>query len=211
MLSLQNMTPPRSRFAALNRQVLRLRHGEPLCLDVDGIDELHLTHHDVMLESAATSLQVHLKVPLRDAARYMNAFTLVSAATVALAANAAIVFGKRLWHDSRIAIFEQAVDTRDGLRVELVTRMLRTIFFRCSRVKFVNSQCCYQSNCPTIPDRVPHLRLHNGTLWSWNRPLIGFEDNGQPHVPLNIGSCRRGRRRAICLPTWPYRWAWHMG
>ena len=104
MLCLRNMTP-RSRFAALNRQVQRLRHGEPLSLDVDGIDELHVKHHDVMLESAATSLQVHLKVPLRDAARYMNAFMLVSAATVALAANAAIVFGKRLWHDSRIAIF----------------------------------------------------------------------------------------------------------
>lgn len=184
MLCLQNMTP-RSRFAALNRQVLRLRHGEPLSLDVDGIDELHVTHHDVMLESAATSLQVHLKVPLRDAARFMNAFSLVSAATVALAANAAIVLGKRLWHDSRIAIFEQAVDTRDGLRrVAFGDAYASSDFLSLFESKVRDFPVLLPVELPDYPERVPHLRLHNGTLWSWNRPLIGFEDDGRPHVRI---------------------------
>ncbi len=113
MLCVQNMTP-RSRFAALNRQVFRMRHGEPLSLQIEGVEQLRLTHNDVMLESAATSLQVHLKTPLEQATNYYNAFVVASAATVALAANASLLFGKRLWHDTRIAVFEQAVDTSDN-------------------------------------------------------------------------------------------------
>ncbi len=184
LLCLQNMTP-RSRFAALNRQVVRTRRGTPLSLDIEGIDELHVTHHDVMLESAATSLQVHLKVPLDQAARYLNAFSLVSAATVALAANAPIVFGKKLWHDSRITIFEQAVDTSDGLRrVSFGDAYAPTDFLSLFEMKVKEFPAVLPVALPEPLERVPHLRLHNGTLWSWNRPLIGFEEDGQPHIRI---------------------------
>lgn len=184
MLCLQNMTP-RSRFAALNRQVVKQRRGAPLCLDIDGIDELHVTHPDVMLESAATSLQVHLKVPLRDAARMMNAFSIASSATVALAANAPLVFGKRLWHDSRITIFEQAVDTSDGLRrVSFGDAYAPNDFLSLFESKVREFPIVLPVEVDEPVERVPHLRLHNGTLWSWNRPLIGFEENGQPHVRI---------------------------
>lgn len=184
LLCLQNMTP-RSRFAALNRQVVRMRHGAPLCLDVDGVDELHVTHHDVMLESAATSLQVHLKVPLADASRYFNAFTIASAATVALAANAPLVFGKRLWHDTRITIFEQAVDTSDGLRrVSFGDAYAPSDFLSLFERKTRDFPVVLPVEMPGELERVPHLRLHNGTLWSWNRPLIGFEDDGRPHLRI---------------------------
>lgn len=184
MLCLQNMTP-RTRFAALNRQVVRMRRGAPLSLDVEGIDELHTTHHGVMLEAAATSLQVHLKVPLAHAARYLNAFSIGSAASVALAANAAIVFGKRLWHDTRVTIFEQAVDTSDGRRRvsfgdAYAPKDLLTLFESKAR----EFPVVLPVELDDAPERVPHLRLHNGTLWSWNRPLIGFEENGQPHVRI---------------------------
>ncbi len=184
MLCLQNMTP-RSRFAALNRQVIRKRHGAPLSFDIDGIDELHITHHDVMLESAATSLQVHLKVPLRAAARYMNAFTIVSAASVALAANAPLVFGKRLWHDSRIAVFEQAVDMSDGRRrVSFGDAYAADDFLSLFIDKVNEFPVLLPVQLDDFPERVPHLRLHNGTLWSWNRPLIGFEPDGRPHIRI---------------------------
>ena len=184
MLCVQNMTP-RSRFAALNRQVLRMRHGAPLCLDVEGIDELHVTHHDVMLESAATSLQVHLKVPLRRASRAMNAFAIASSASVALAANAALVFGKRLWHDSRITIFEQAVDTSDGLRrVSFGDAFAPPDFLSLFESKIKDFPVLLPVELEGSPELVPHVRLHNGTLWSWNRPLIGFEADGQPHIRI---------------------------
>ncbi|MCC6510479.1 MAG: glutamate--cysteine ligase, partial [Pirellulaceae bacterium] len=184
MLCAKNMTP-RSRFEALNRQVLRLRHGKPLRVQVEGIDQLDLLHHDVMLESAATSLQVHLKVPLDQAARYYNAFAIASSATVALAANAPLVFGKRLWHDSRIAMFEQAVDTGQGLRrVSFGEGYASRDFLALFEDKILGFPPLLPVDLQDHPQRVPHLRLHNGTLWLWNRPLIGFEEDGQPHIRI---------------------------
>ena len=184
MLCAENMTP-RSRFAALNRQVFRLRHGQPLELKIDGIEQLRTRHNDVMLEAAATSLQVHLKVPLECAARYFNAFVIASSASVAVASNAALLFGKRLWHDTRIPVFEQAVDTGDGLRrVSFGSAYASSDFLAIFEEK-VNG---YPALLPVVltepSEQVPHLRLHNGTVWAWNRPLIGFEADGAPHVRI---------------------------
>ncbi|MCA9132615.1 MAG: hypothetical protein KDA45_05660, partial [Planctomycetales bacterium] len=110
MLCVENMSPLK-RYAALNEQVLRLRGGRPLRLDISGCDCLRSAHYDLMLESAATSIQVHLKVPQMEAVRYYNASLVASAFTVGLAANAPLLFGRRLWDDTRIPLFEQAVDT----------------------------------------------------------------------------------------------------
>ncbi len=115
MLCPANMSPLK-RYAAINQQVLRLRGGRPLLLEIDGVDSLRTSHNDVMLESAATSLQVHLKVPQADSVRYYNASLIASAFTVAMAANAPLFLGRRLWEDTRIPVFEQAVDTAGPLR-----------------------------------------------------------------------------------------------
>lgn len=184
LLCVDNMTP-RSRFAALNRQVFRLRHGRPFVVSIDGIDQLRAEHNDVMLEAASTSLQVHLKVPLADASRYLNAFMVASSATVAVAGNAPLLFGKRLWHDTRIAVFEQAVDTNTAQRrVSFGDAYASPDFLRLFEEKVRD----YPALLPVLladgPETVPHLRLHNGTLWVWNRPLIGFEDDGSPHVRI---------------------------
>ena len=184
MLCAQNMTP-RSRFEALNRQVFRLRRGQPLQLAIDGIEQLRSQHNDVMLEAAATSLQVHLKVPLKDASQYFNSFVLASAATVAVAANAPLLFGKRLWHDTRIPVFEQAVDTGHQLRRVSFGKGYAGLDFLALFEETVHD---YPALLPVVlpepEQRVPHLRLHNGTVWRWNRPLIGFESDGTPHVRI---------------------------
>ena len=114
MLSRDNMSSMR-RYAALTRQVLRLRDERPIRLRIMGEDFLESVHHDLMLEAATTSLQVHLKVPQSTSRRYYNASLIASAFTVALAANAPLLFGKRLWDDTRIPVFEQAVDSHSGL------------------------------------------------------------------------------------------------
>ena len=184
MLCAQNMTP-RSRFAALNRQVFRLRHGQPLELAIDGIEQLRAKHNDVMLEAAATSLQVHLKIPLDRASRYFNAFVVASAATVAVASNAALLFGKRLWHDTRVAVFEQAVDTGDALRrVSFGNAYADADFLKLFEEKVNSYPALLPVALTDAPETVPHLRLHNGTVWAWNRPLIGFETDGSPHVRI---------------------------
>ena len=105
----QNMSTS-VRYRALNEQVLRLRCGRPIELHLVGAESLRSAHADVMLEAAGTSLQVHLQVPAARAARAMNAASILSAPTVALAANAPFLFGRRLWAETRIPLFEQAVD-----------------------------------------------------------------------------------------------------
>ena len=97
------------RYAALNEQVLRLRKGRPIEIDIQGVDRLRLTHQDVMLEAAATSFQIHLKVDAAAAGRYYNASKILSGPMVALSANAPFLFGRDLWAETRVPLFEQAV------------------------------------------------------------------------------------------------------
>ncbi len=174
-----------ARYRALNEQVLRLRRGRPIELHLVGTESLRSSHADVMLEAAGTSLQVHLQVPVAQAARYMNAASVVSAATVAVAANAPFLFGRRLWAETRIPLFEQAVDV--GGPERRVT--FGSAYVRASLLEqFVENQEHY---APILPIELPpqagpfaHLRLHNGTVWRWNRPLVGFDDDGTPHLRI---------------------------
>ena len=178
----QNMSTS-ARYRALNEQVLRLRRGQPIELHVNGPESLRSSHADVMLEAAATSLQVHLQVPFARAARYMNAASIVSAVTVAIAANSPFLFGRRLWAETRIPLFEQAVDVGGPQRrVTFGSNYVRASLLEL----FVENHAHY---APILPidltaeaARFAHLRLHNGTIWRWNRPLVGFDEDGTPHL-----------------------------
>ncbi len=184
MLGPHNMSPLK-RFAAINRQVARLRQGNPVSLEIDGTDSLRVTSGDVMLESAATSVQFHLKVPQAVATRYYNASLLASAFTVAMAANAPVLFGHRLWDDTRIAVFEQAVDTAGPIpRVSFGRRYLERSLMELFDDNWTYHEALLPVPIEEAPARMPHVRMHGGTVWNWNRPLIGFESNGQPHLRI---------------------------
>jgi len=190
-LTLANMSEMK-RYLALNDQVLRLRGGKPLTLDIHGHEHLHVLHQDVMLESAATSLQLHLKVGQRQALRYYNAAQIVSAPMVAASVNSPYLFGKDLWDETRIPLFEQSVEvggfagaSRGPVRrVSFGTGYAKESLYEC----FVENREHYPVLLPIefqAPDaQMRHLRLHNGTIWRWNRPLIGFDDDGTPHLRI---------------------------
>lgn len=180
----QNMSTS-ARYRALNEQVLRLRRGRPIELHLVGVESLRASHADVMLEAAGTSLQVHLQVPAARAARALNAASILSAPTVALAANAPFLFGRRLWAETRIPLFEQAVDV--GGPERRVT--FGSGYVRASLLElFVENEQHYAPILPIEPGReagaFAHLRLHNGTVWRWNRPLVGFDADGTPHLRI---------------------------
>ena len=99
-----------NRYKALNTQVMKSRRGKPLCLDIAGIEHLRSFHEDVMLESAATSFQIHRQVPFNKSVRYYNTAIILSAPMVAIAANSPYLFGKQLWQETRIPLFEEAVE-----------------------------------------------------------------------------------------------------
>ena len=184
MLCLKNMSSMQ-RYAALNAQVLRLRGDRPLLLEIDGTDHLKSSHHDLMLESAATSFQVHLKVPQAVSVRYYNASLIASSFTVALAANAPLLFGKQLWDDTRIPVFEQAVDTAGPApRVTFGNKYLEHSLLELFEDNLANHRVLLPTVLEEPTSKLPHVRMHNGTLWNWNRGLIGFEGDGQPHIRI---------------------------
>ena len=91
-----------------------MRGGRPYKLRIQGTDELHTEHDSVMLESCNTSFQVHLQVDPHEFAQVYNVAQVVTAPAMAAAVNSPLLFGKRLWDETRIALFQQSVDTRSG-------------------------------------------------------------------------------------------------
>lgn len=178
------------RYEALNAQILQLRGGRPLIIDIEGGEHLHTEHRDVMLEAATTSFQVHLQVPASQAVRYYNASLIASAPVIAAGVNSPFAFEHRLWEETRIPLFEQAVaahapdaDPADW-RVSFGAGYLRSgiaEYFADNLRRFpvvlpIEHRCA--------PEDFAHLRLHNGTIWRWNRVLLGVSSGGAPHVRI---------------------------
>lgn len=188
-LCLDNMSELQ-RYRALNEQVMHMRQGEPLEFEFEGREAFHLLHHDVMMEATATSLQIHLQVPYRHSVSAFNNAIRLSAPMVALCANAPYLFGKDLWDDSRIPLFEQAVNVNqlshrlgDG-RVSFGSGYVRESLLEL----FQENQLHYPVMLPICQSDPPHqlsnLMLHNGTIWRWNRPLVGLDHKGAPHLRI---------------------------
>ncbi|MEQ1827328.1 MAG: hypothetical protein ABL921_15330 [Pirellula sp.] len=183
-LNLDNMSALH-RYRALNEQVLRLRRGRPAHLDISGTESLACEHLDVMLEAATTSLQLHLQVPQARAADAYNLAMILSAPMVAVAANSPLLFGKRLWQETRIPLFEQSVAMHGPInRVTFgtgyATKDLSFLFRENENVFPV----LLPLDTPQKTEQVPTLRLHNGTIWRWNRPIVGFDQDGRPHLRI---------------------------
>ncbi|RMG60411.1 MAG: glutamate--cysteine ligase, partial [Gammaproteobacteria bacterium] len=180
------------RYAALNEQVLAARRGQPLHLEIQGEGYLSEKHENVMLESAATSFQLHLQIPARRAHLYYNAAMIASAATVGAAANSPYLFGIPLWDETRIPLFEQAVEVGgyEGAwsgplhRVSFGSGYARNSILEVFRENLEHFPPLLPIVHDAPPERMEHLRLHNGTIWRWNRPLIGFDEHGLPHIRI---------------------------
>lgn len=178
---------PRLRYRALNEQILALRRGRPLALDIQGRDHLAITHQDVMLESAATSFQIHLRVAPQAAERIYNASKILAAPMVAISANSPYLFGRDLWCETRIPLFEQAVSVGGSILAERVNfgiRYAERSILECFEANLERYPVLLPQVMDEPPERLAHLRLHNGTIWRWNRPLIGFDPDGAPHLRI---------------------------
>ncbi len=197
-LDLRNMTPM-PRYFALNNALKRLRSGA-FEFRLTGTDELIIKHDSVMLEACNTSCQMHFQVGPEEFARLYNIAQVVVAPTLAAAVNSPLLFGRRLWQESRIALFQQAVDTRTpGHHIQE----------RSARVSF-GSDWVHESVMEIIKDDIARFRvvmavavdedpfdaigagrapklnalqMHNGTVYRWNRPCYGICD-GKPHLRI---------------------------
>ena len=190
-LCLANMSAMK-RFDVLNAQVLQQRDGALIRIDIEGADQLHLRRLDVMLEAATTSFQLHLQVPFERAGRAYNASLISCAPLLAAAVNSPLLFGQRLWQETRVPLFEQSVELGgyNGLAEPSVRRVTFGRGYVASNLLelFEENLEHYPVLLPMpqeeAPTRFPHLRLHNGAIWRWVRPLIGFDAAGLAHVRL---------------------------
>lgn len=197
-LTLDNLTPI-PRYHELDRGVIRLRGG-PLSIHIKGLDELHLTHDNIMMESCNTSFQVHYQSNAEEFANHYNVAQAITAPVLAVAVNSPLLFGQRLWQETRVALFQHSTDERSRpqlarnqpTRVNFGDRWLQN-----SIVELFHDQITrFRPIMITEPDENPFavlargetpslsaLRLHNGTVWRWNRGCYGVTD-GVPHVRI---------------------------
>jgi CBS domain-containing protein len=197
-LTLDNLAPL-SRYQELNRGVIRLRGG-PLSIHIKGLDELHLTHDNIMMESCNTSFQVHFQTSADEFVNHYNVAQAISAPVLAVAVNSPLLFGHRLWQETRVALFQHSTDERS--RPQLARSHPTRVSFgdewlRNSVVELFHDQICrFRPIMITQPDENPFqvlargekpllsaLRMHNGTVWRWNRACYGIS-NGVPHLRI---------------------------
>ena len=197
-LGLDSMVPT-PRYHALNDAIRALR-GDEFQFTIIGIDQLSVRHDNVMLEACNTSFQVHFQVSPQDFAKLYNIAQAVTGPLLAAAVNSPILLGKRLWHETRIAVFEHSVDTRSeaqqerGLRprVHFGDHWLEesaTEIFKEDIARFRIVLTTETEDDPLgmiergIMPALNALRLHNGTVYRWNRPCYGVHNN-IPHLRI---------------------------
>lgn len=185
MLDSAHMSPMQ-RYHSLNDRVMALRDGRPLAVEIEGDVPLRTTHHDVMLEAATTSFQIHLQCRPERIVRDFNASLIASAPMVAVSANSPFLFGHTLWEETRIPLFEQSVDVgkRHPPRVTFGNDYVHHSLLEVFRENYDDHAILLPAELDGPPDRFRHVRFHNGTLWRWNRPLIGFDFDGEPHLRI---------------------------
>lgn len=195
------------RYRALSRSIRNRRAGEPFRLDIAGDDPLRLDCDDVTFEGAATSFQIHLRVDPRDFTAVFNAAQLATAPVLAAAGNSPTFLGHRLWDETRIALFKQAVDDRVERRPQPL-RQARVNFGRGwlqggAIELFRESVRDYPALLPVLYDEDPEsalragqtpglkeIRLHQGTVWHWNRPVYDPHEGG--HVRMELRALPSG-------------------
>ncbi len=205
-LSLDNITP-KARYYALNEALTKMRGGA-YRLRIEGRDELHLEHDSVMLEACNTSCQVHLQVDADEFADMYNLSQAVIGPVVAAAVNSPLLFGKRLWAETRIALFQQSLDTRSTAvhlrelspRVRFGERWVEKSVTELFQSDIANFRVLLAQDCEEDPfeqleagciPKLQALQLHNSTVYRWNRPCYGISE-GKPHLRIECRALPAG-------------------
>jgi CBS domain-containing protein len=199
-LTLKNLTPS-PRYEEINRVVSEL-HGRDRLIHIKGIDELQMTVQDTSIEFCNTSFQVHLQVGGEEIASVYNWAQATAAPILAAAVNSPVLLDTQLWHETRIALFQHAIDTRSTVhrlrqqvpRVNfgedwLKDSIIDALHDDVVRFHILLTQAVEEDSMKELAaGRIPQLyawRLHNGTIWRWNRVCYGLTD-GKPGLRIEV-------------------------
>jgi CBS domain-containing protein len=205
-LELVNMTP-RPRYFALN-DALKKQRGWAYEFRLKGVDEMVLRHDSWMLEACCTSFQIHFQTGAEEFANLYNIAQIATAPVLAAAANSPLMFGRRLWKETRIPLFEQSVDTRNASyhlrerspRVSFGDRWIRRSVLELYKEDIARFHVLVGGDCEEDPfhamsqglaPSLNALRLYNGTVWRWNRACYGVINN-RPHLRIEARALPSG-------------------
>ncbi len=195
-----NLTPM-PRYKALMKAINSHKLDPSYAIRLKGIDELSVTHESPLIEAANTSFQVHLQVTPAEFVKMYNISQALTGPIMATAANSPLVFGRRLWHENRIALFQQALDTRrtqnhmreHSARVSFgkswINESILDIYredlarFRLLLAADIDVDSLAQVRNKEVP-KLLALQVHNSTVYRWNRPCYGISDSGKPHLRI---------------------------
>ena len=197
-LTEKNLTP-NPRYLEMNR-VLTALHGEERIVHIKGLDEIKLHLQDTFSEFCNTSFQIHLQVPNDDFARYYNWAQAITPPVLASAVNSPILLSHRLWHETRLALFQHSTDERSMIQQER-SRPARVTFGRdwvkdsileifredVARFRIILTRELEENSLAALRQgKIPALhawRMHNSTIWRWNRACYG-RMNGIPSLRI---------------------------
>ena len=197
-LTHENLTP-NPRYHEIDRVVTKL-HGQNRVIQIKGLDELQLTLQDTFIEFSNTSFQIHLQIGAKDFTRYYNWAQAISAPVLASAVNSPFLLNHRLWHETRLALFQHATDTRSLVHKErnqtprvnfgdrwVENSILEVLHEDAVRFRVLLTQAVEENSLDVLAaggiPRLSSWRLHNGTIWRWNRPCYGMLD-GKPGLRI---------------------------
>ncbi|WP_420575326.1 CBS domain-containing protein [Ekhidna sp.] len=197
-LSLEYMTP-KPRYRALN-EMMKGARGSDFSLHIKGVDELFMKHDSVLTEACNTSFQLHLQVDPENFVSEYNWAQAISGPVLGVCTNSPLLLGRELWNETRIALFQQSIDTR---------RSSYAVKDQISRVSFGETWeegtiadiykneiaqhkvlLCREIESDSLKElaegkypRLEALSVHNGTIYRWNRPCYGATKNSA-HVRI---------------------------
>ena len=197
-LTLENLAPI-PRYYQLNRGVIGLRGG-PFSIHIKGLDEIEITHDNIMMESCNTSFQVQFQTSPAQFAAHYNMAQAITSPVLAAAVNSPLLFGHRLWQETRVALFQHSTDARS--RTQTARSQPTRVSFgdqwlKSSVVELFHDQISrFRPIMITPPEEDPFqvlargetpllsaLRMHNGTVWRWNRACYGITE-GIAHLRI---------------------------
>jgi gamma-glutamyl:cysteine ligase YbdK (ATP-grasp superfamily) len=193
------MMTDEARYRALSSGLRRLRR-DPFRIRISGQDPLELVSEDIGVEGANSSFQVHLRVAPADFTRTYNAVQLATAPVLAVSGNSPTFLGHRLWEETRIALYKQSIDDRPsgGPRRRAARTTLGTGWLRDGPLAlFAEGVRLHQPLLPVLdgpepsaaspgrdPSPLPELRLHQGTVWPWNRAIYDPAAGGHLRIEM---------------------------
>jgi len=184
----EEMLTEENRYYAIHERLIHLRKHQPTKIDIQGHDRLEVDVSSFALMGAISSFQIHFRVSFEQSARLYNAALILSAPMIAMSANSPYLFGYDLWQESRIPFYEQFL--KKGHYRDLEPRVTFGHGYATHSLLdiFKENSDLYAPLLPQVMEEIPenmsHLKLHNGNIYRWNRPVIDFDKDKKPHFRI---------------------------